>query len=259
MKNTIKFIISILICLTPTGVYAAKRYMEIEPTYGQIKKYKNGNTVIESHAKTNSVAIISNDEVIKKRGYIELIILNSSNSSVDFDPKEIDAFTEKGVKVEIVPYEKLLKEEKNRQKWDAIITGLAAVGNNIEASNAGNISGSANYQGNTYGQFGGLNFNTRSSGVINYSEYNSSEAARARSNANAENRIMQSEIRENNKIKMEKLNENVRITTVEPDGFYGGKVVFQVPKMKTKTNIPMNFKIKVGEEIHTFYIELKNK
>ena len=66
-----------------------------------------------------------------------VLIFNAGDKSFNIGSENVVLETEAGEPIAIIPYERLEKEVKNKQRWAAIATGLAAASNSIAASNAG--------------------------------------------------------------------------------------------------------------------------
>ncbi|QAY80327.1 hypothetical protein [Sphingosinicella sp. BN140058] len=246
MRLIIAFVMTLLCAAAPAA--AAKFDMTFRAGEGQELRMQDGVGAVDSHAEKTSVRLVQQDAAIKKRGAIQLQVMNHGDKAFNVGPENVRAVLNDGSPIEIITYERLRKEEKKRQMWAAVAAGLAAAGNNINASNAGYSSGVGTYRTTTYGSYG----SARTYGTARWSSYNSGVAYAAQSQANAENRAMFANLADQNAARMDALRENMRTSTVDPDDFFGGQIVFELPKAARngKKPIPVTFIVTIDGEEH---------
>lgn len=205
----------------------------------------NGIAALDSHLPGSSVRLIQHEGKIKKRGYIQLLVMNSGEAPVNVGPENVLASLADGTAVAIIPYERLLKEEKNRQMWAAIATGLAAASNSMSAANAGYSSGTI----------------TSNYGFATYSGYNSGQAFAAQAIANQQNQQLFDGLAARKALGKEALSVNMRTSTVDPNDMFDGTITFELPKeaRSSKVDVPVTFLIKIGSDEHRIEALLKKR
>ena len=127
-------------CIAQPAV-AAKFAMHLRPAAGQVARVEQGVAALDSQSETLSVRLIQHEGDVKKRGSIQLLVMNHGARPFNFGPENVTAKLADGTPVAIISYEQLVKEEKKRQMWAAVAAGLAAAGNSMSAANAGYVSG----------------------------------------------------------------------------------------------------------------------
>ena len=141
-------------------------------------------------------------------------INNLSKNPVDFRIAQVAATQHVGgsdYDMQVVSYEMLVQEEKNRQVAAAVLTGLAAAGNAYSASQAG------------YGHYTTPNGRT---GTF----YSPTAAAIAQSNATAQNEAMIATTIEAGQRNMAVLEQSViKDNTLMPGEWYGGQLHLAPP------------------------------
>lgn len=240
--RSIAFFLGFLIAANPMVAHAKKYKVDLTAGSEQQSRMNNGIESIDSNLASSSVRIYEIEETFKKRGKLQIYILNAGENSLNFGPENVSIETEDGKPVAVVPYETLLKEEQNRQKWRAFAAGLAAASNSINAANSGYSYGTVN----AYGSGGWVSGN--------YSTYNPAAASLATNVANQQNQQMFDRLALNNAVAMEALQINMRTSTVDPEKDFGGQVSFELPKQlrSSKKPSPIVLKVRVGEEEHVF-------
>jgi hypothetical protein len=232
---------------------AAKLYIGVVPNGSQVERYESGVRAIASSMNKSSVRFVPSETPVKKRGEIQLVIMNHDKAPFNFGPENVHATLVDGTVVPIITYDQLRKEEKKRQTWAAVAAGLGAMSNAMSAANAGHYSG----RSYSYGRVGSTSY----SGSTHFSGYNAGVANIAHANASMQNQMMFSQLSQNNAARMNALKENIRTTTIDPEDLTGGAIVFEIPKANrsAKGQIPMKFTVEAGGEIHTFDVTLTAK
>lgn len=245
MKRVV-IIATALACASPA--VAGKFDMQLQAGPEQSLRLQNGLGAVDSHAPKSSARLIQHEGAIKKRGTIQLLVMNHGDTPFNVGPENLVVRTADGTAIEVVTYERLRKEEKKRQFWSAVATGLAAAGNNMNAANAGTSYGSGSFRGSTYGTFG----NSTTSGTANWTNYNGGAAYVAQAHANEQNQRMFGNMADQNAARMEALGANLRTTTVDPQDMFGGQIVFELPKevRGSKEPVAVTFVVTLGDEVH---------
>lgn len=242
MRKKLLLISLTAIMATPDCAFAkSKRLDIISLGDAQHSRMDAGVEAVDSNLEHGSVRILENEEKIGKRGQFSVLVFNASQSPANFGSENVSISVKGGDVAQVIPYERLLKEEKNRQMWAAIATGLSAASNNMAASQAGYSSGFASYSGSSYGRYGTVN----SFGTATYSGYNGAAAYAAQSDANAQNQQMFDRLATSNAAGMEALRANLRTTTVDPGASYGGLITFELPKSARSSKKPVELIITV--------------
>src|SRR5665213_962437 len=134
MKPTI-LLAALLVASTPAA--AAKFGISFQPSADQSLRMQSGVGSLDSHTSRSSLRLIPDEEPIKKRGVLHVIVFNHGDKPFNVGPENFSARTATGAPIVFVTFEQLRREEKHRQTWRAIAAGLAAAGNNMSAANAG--------------------------------------------------------------------------------------------------------------------------
>jgi hypothetical protein len=241
-----RFVASILVLIGSQGLYAAApaKTLYLDLTVAgehQRSRMDAGVEAIDSSYAHSSIRIQEDENKVSKRGQFSISAFNASNTPSNFGTENITIAFGDGAPVAAISYDRLLKEEKNRQMWAAIATGLSAVGNSLSASQAGYSSGSASYSGTTYGRYGTSN----SYGTASYSGYNGAAAYAAQADANAQNEAMFDRLASSNAANREALKANLRTNTIDPGTGFGGMVTFELTPEARKLKGPVAVHITV--------------
>jgi hypothetical protein len=235
--------------------------MQLTPSVEQVSRMESGVAAVDDTTAGSSVRLVQAEDDLKKRGSIELLVMNHSDKPFNFGPENVTAKLADETPVAIITYEQLAHEEKRREMWAAVAAGLAAAGNSMSAANSGYYSGTAHYSGNTYGSLGGTSFNSTTYGTATVSGYDYGRAQAAQAAANAQNSATFARMAENNAASMKALKAYMRTTTVDPQQMFGGSVTFELPKsaQKSRTDVPITFVVTVDGEAHRFDAVLKRR
>lgn len=244
-----------------TAALADRFAMQLNPTPPQVARMQDGVAAIDDSSATSSVRLVQAEGDLKKRGSIELLVMNQGDRPFNFGPENVTATLADGTPVAIITYEQLVHEEKVRETWAAVAAGLAAAGNSMSAANSGYYSGRVNYSGSTFGTFGSTPYSSSTFGSATISGYDYGRAQAAQSIANAQNSEMFARMAENNTANMQTLKAYMRTTTVDPQQMFGGTVTFELPKSArgAKTDVPMTFIVTINGEQHKFHALLKHR
>ena len=251
----------VALVLIATPAVAAKFNMQLTVSPQQASRMESGVAAVDDSTPGSSVRLIQAEGDLKKRGSIQLLVMNQSDKPFNFGTENVVAELADGTAVSIVTYDQLVHEEKRRQMWAAIGAGLAAAGNSMSAANSGYYSGTATYHGSTYGSFGSTPYSSTTYGTANVSGYDSGRAQAAQSLANAENQATFGRMAEQNASRMGALKSYMRTTTVDPQQMFGGRVIFELPKSvhQGKGDVPMTVLVTVNGEEHKFETVLKRR
>lgn len=249
------------VALFPSAAFAAKFNMQLQPGPKQIARMQSGIAAVDDTAATSSVRLIQAEGDLKKRGEIQLLVMNQGDKPFNFGPENVTAKLADGTPVRIITYEQLVHEEKRREAWAAVAAGFAAASNNMAAANSGYYSGTAHYSGSTYGSFGSTPYSANTFGTATYSGYNAGQAAAAQSVANAQNQATFAQMAENNAARMQALKVYMRTTTIDPQQMFGGAVTFELPSAvrDSKTDVPVTFVVMINAEEHKFEALLRRR
>jgi hypothetical protein len=162
-------------------------------------------------------------------------INNLSGQPIDFKVEQVEALQHVGgtdYAMQVITFDKLAEEERNRQIAVAILTGVAAAGNAYSASQAGR---------GTY---------TTPSGKTG-TFYSPTAAAIAQNNAAAQNEAMISTTIESGQRNMAALEQSViKDNTLMPGEWYGGQLHFAPPTDKGGDQKSYTIVITVGSDRH---------
>ena len=128
------------------------------------------------------------------------------------------------------------------------------MGNSGTAANAGYSSGTVNYKSTSYGADG----ITQTYGRANWTAYDPARSQEAQAIASDENQRIFASMVDRNARGMAALQENLRRTTVDPDGTFGGQIVLDLPQSVRKAELPVHFTVAVtiDGEVHTIGVFL---
>jgi hypothetical protein len=243
------FIAAAVMIVAATPATAAKFGLILKPGPEQSLRMQDGIGALDSHTQRSSLRIAVEDEPIKKRGTIHVLVLNHGPNPFNFGAENFSATTGGGTAVQIITYDQLRREEKHRQTWRRIAAGFAAAGNSMNASNAGYSSGYGSFSGNTYGAYG----SSQTYGTATWTTYDPARAQAAQSIANAENQRMFANLADRNAAGLASIKGTMRTTTVDPNTSFGGALIFELPDAarNSKVPVPVTFTISVDGETHT--------
>lgn len=258
---TRRFNYAVVLLAIASPATAAKFTMQLIAAPEQQSRMQDGIAAVDNSSAGSSVRLIQAEGDLKKRGSVAVLVMNQTDKPFNFSPENVTATLADGTPVEIITYERLVREEKKRQTWAAVAAGLAAAGNSMNAANSGYYSGTATYSGSTFGTFGRTPYNSYSSGTASISGYNSGQAQLAQSAANAQNQANFARMAEQNASSMQALKAYMRTTTVDPEQMFGGTVMFELPKTvhKGTGDVPMHFSVTINGEAHKFNAVLKRR
>jgi hypothetical protein len=198
---------------------------------------RDGQSTLVSRQKSSLVLVRPGSRQLQRNGRPVFVVAinNLGRQPVEFRVSEVEALQHVGgtdYAMQVVTYEMLVQQEKNRQVAAAILTGVAAVGNAAAASQAG------------YGTY------TTPSGRTG-TFYSPTAAVIAQNNAAVQNDAMISATVETGQRNMAVLEQTViKDNTLLPGEWYGGQLHLAPPtdqggELKTYTII-----ITVGTERH---------
>jgi hypothetical protein len=252
---------AVALALVSTPAIASKFTMQLKPGPQQAARMQSGVAAVDDSTQGSSVRLIQAEGSLKKRGSIELLVMNQGDQPFNFGPENVTATLADGTSVGIITYEQLVHEEKRRETWAAIAAGLSAFGNSMAASSSGYYSGTAHYSGSTFGTFGSTPYSASTFGTATVSGYDYGRAQQAQAIANAENQATFDRMAEQNAARMGALKAYMRTTTVDPQQMFGGTIMFELPKSArgSKTDVPLTFIVTINGEQHRFDAILKRQ
>ena len=177
---------------------------------------------------------------LKKRGSIELVVLNQGSHPFNFGPENVTAMLADRTPVAIITYDQLMHEEKRRETWRGVFAALATM-------ISGQYTENVDYSGSSFGTVGTSSYQGFTSGTATGSGYDPVAAA-------VENRQIFDRVAERNAAGRHALQQNIRTTTVDPQQVFGGAVTFELPEQarNAKQDVPMTFVVTVDGEEHRF-------
>jgi hypothetical protein len=198
---------------------------------------RDGQPALVSRQRSSVVLVRSASRQLQANGRPVFVIgiNNLSKGPVDFRVAQVEAIQHVGASdygMQIVTFEMLQQEEKNRQVAMAILTGVAAGANAYSASRAG--YGSYTAPGGRTGTF-----------------YSPTAAAIAQGNAAAQNEAMFAATIENGQRNMAQLEQAViKDNTLMPGEWYGGQLHLAPPTDQAGGQKTYTIIITVGNERH---------
>ncbi len=232
-----------VLAVSPGTALATKFKLDLVASGDQKSRMNSGVEVVDSDLPESSVRIFESEDRVSKRGILTVFVMNASKGPINFGSENVTVETDTVVQIAVIPYERLLKEEENRQMWAAIAVGLSAVSNSLNASLAGNSYGTVN----AYGSGGWAS--------ATYSAYNPAAASVATSLATMQNQQLFDRLADHKAVGIQALEVNLRTTTVDLGHDFGGMVTYELPKKlrARKTAIPVRVHVRLGNDVHIFH------
>jgi hypothetical protein len=198
---------------------------------------RDGQPALVSRQKSSLVLVRPASRQLQTNGRPVFVvgINNIGKQPVEFRVGQVEALQHVGAsdyEMQIVTYEMLVQEEKNRQVAAAILTGVAAVGNAYSASQAG------------YGRY-------TTPGGRTGTFYSPTAAAIAQNNAAVQNETMVAATIETGQRNMAVLEQSViKDNTLMPGEWYGGQLHLAPPTDQAGAMKIYTIVITVGNDRH---------
>jgi hypothetical protein len=202
---------------------------------------RDGQPAIISRQKNSVVLVRPASRQLQANGRPVFVvgITNLSRGPIDFRVAEVEANQRVGASeypMQVVTFEMLQQEEKNRQVAAAILTGVAGAASAYGASQAG------------YGSY------TTPSGRTG-TFYSPTAAAIAQNNAAVQNEAMFAATVETGQRNMAVLEQSViKDNTLMPGEWYGGQLHLAPPSDQGSGKKTYSIVIKVGSDIHVIEV-----
>jgi hypothetical protein len=207
----------VALCAALGGCVTNAETVQFQPSNPQQRALmRDGQAALVSQQKSSLVLVRPASRQVRADGRPVFVVAinNLSKSPIDFRVAQVAATQHVGGSdygFQVVSYEMLVQEEKNRQVAAAVFTGLAAAGNAYSASQAG------------YGHYTTSNGRT---GTF----YSPTAAVIAQSNATAQNEAMIATTIEVGQRNMAVLEQSViKDNTLTPGEWYGGQLHLAPP------------------------------
>jgi hypothetical protein len=226
------------LCALLGGCITASETVQFRPSNPQQQAMmRDGQPALVSRQKTSLVLIRPASRQLQANGRPVFVvgINNLGKAPVDFRVSQVEAIQHvagSDYGMQVVTYEMLVQEEKNRQVAAAIFTGLAAAGNAYSASQAGN--GHYTTPGGRTGTF-----------------YSPTAAVIAQNNAAVQNEAMIAATVETGQRNMAALEQSViKDNTLMPGEWYGGQLHLAPPADQGSGSKTYTIVITVGSDRH---------
>src|SRR4051812_45694589 len=228
----------VALCAVLGGCVTNAETVQFRPSNPQQQALmRDGQPALVSRQKNSLVLVRPASRQFQANGRPVFVvgINNLGKAPVDFRIAQVEAVQHVGgsdYTMQVVTYEMLMQEEKNRQVATAIFTGLAAAGNAYSASQAG------------YGHY------TTPSGRTG-TFYSPTAAAIAQGNAAAQNEAMVAATVETGQRNMAMLEQAViKDNTLMPGEWYGGQLHIAPPTDQAGGQKSYTIVITVGQDRH---------
>ncbi|MBO4224715.1 hypothetical protein [Bradyrhizobium neotropicale] len=232
----------VALCATLAGCVSAGETVSFKTSNPQQQALmRDGQAALVSRQKNSLVLVRPAARQLQANGRPVFVvgINNLGRQPVDFRVAQVEAVQHVGGQdfgMQVVTYEMLIQEEKNRQVAAAIFTGLAAAGNSYSASQAGHG-----------------HYTTRSGRAGTF--YSPTAAAIAQGNAAAQNEAMIEATIETGQRNMAALEQAViKDNTLMSGEWYGGQLHLAPPTDQGGAAKTYTIVITVGTERHVIDI-----
>lgn len=259
MQRSLVNLIVITALVISADAISAERIFVPVPSSNQEIVYVKGEAALVSSIDAARIAItfVPRD---KKSAWLKIWALNTGQSSFNITEQSITA-TSSDVPVVILTYADRLKELKKKEMWANIGAGLAAAGNNMNATNAGRSTTYGTYNGRSnvsaYGSGGYANGTVNTTGTYTATTYNPAAAQQAQAAANAQNQQMFANTRAASANAFQDLDDRaLRASTLMPEQSVMGDVRIVLPKkskvVPTEITVTLDF---AGQKIVVLFSE----
>lgn len=212
---------------------------------GQSLYYRDGHQVVTSGENGEVKALLVTPGV----GRIEVLIQANNHFDVaqNMSPRMLVAgYVVPGqqgtVPLKVYSHQELRAELEKRQKWATFGAAMGAMGNSMNAANAGTST--------TYGTISG-----DVNGTYTGTTYDSAAASAAQSRANAENAQNIAALRSQQSSEMNQLEtQYMQDHTIFPGESYAGIVVLDAPPIKKGEGTTMLIAVPFGGEVHNLFL-----
>lgn len=238
-----RFIIVGVLALLCAGCVSTER-VRFQAKAQQESLTRDGHSALVSRKK-NSIVLIrpaSRQTATGSRPVFVVGINNLTRGPLDFrvsDVQAVQTVAGQEAPLQVVTYEQLVQEERNRQVAAAILVGVAAGANAVAASNAGY------YSRNTTVHTSRGTYTARTTG------YSPTAAAIAQANASAQNEAMLAATVERGQQNMAALEGGVmKDNTLLPGEWYGGQLHLSPLASETSGKKVYTISLMVGPDRH---------
>lgn len=248
-------LVLVALCLLAACVPAYK--IDVSASADQGLRFIDGRKIVVSEMPESTVVLVPPLGPVEKRGEFGVIAFNYGSSELNFGTENISASAGDGTPVHVFSYIELLEEEKSRQKWAAVAAGLAAVGNSMQAANAGHSTSYGSYSGSTYGSYGSTPYSANTFGSGYVTTYDPAKAQAAQAIANQENQAMFQNMQQANAQNEARLQSILKTTTILPGSSHSGQTQFEVPTARATLAEPIEIHVVMGRDHHIFKLGIE--
>ncbi len=176
----------------------------------------------------------------KNRVAVSFVFINKSDRPVNVGPESISSDM-----ISVVPYEKLMDEQKSRESTRKFGHFLANFGRVVVANEAGTSTGTVNYSGMTSN-------GTIYSGTGTVTVTDPAARERALEQAAAANQTQGERMEQAFQISRSAIAANLRTTTLMPGNRIGGVLTFEIPRALRNASTSQQFTmtIQMGSDRH---------
>lgn len=211
-------------------------------------EYRQGSMVATSKQPGSEVSIIFPQSADPGVAFVRIIVANNGQSPMNFGPDNVHA---SGLR--FVNYDKMAETFGKIEASNRFWAGVQALGNSLQAMDAGRKSGVYSYSGQINSLSGGPSYNYSGLGVYQYFDANA--AAQARNLANLQNQVIAAQASQSATNTSAILERQLRINTIYPGQALSSEITLAgMKKGIRKLKEPSRFYIQltVGNEVHSF-------
>ena len=211
-------------------------------------EYRQGSMVATSKQPGSEVSIIFPQSADPGVAFVRIIVANNGQSSINFGPDNVYA---SGLR--FADYDKMAEAFGKIEASNRFWAGVQALGNSLQAMDAGRKNGVYSYSGQINSLSGGPSYNYSGLGVYQY--YDANAAGQARNIANLQKPVIAAQASQSATDSSAILERQLRINTIYPGQALSSEITLAgIKKGIRKLKEPSRFYIQltVGNEVHSF-------
>jgi hypothetical protein len=229
------------------GCTSVPTSVTLQAREGQELSYSQGMGCVQGGAEAQDGFILTSlcaQPKDRSRSVLIVRVSNRTSRPITLHENAVSARSSSGP-LKVLAHSALLKEERTRQTWAAIGTGIAAAGNSMAASSAGYSSyqGSAHTSATAYGSGGYARANATT--TFSGTAYDGAAAAAAQQRANAENARLLERLEAEKQMGEQAIEGALRAHTIPPGEAHAAFVEVELPRQRNAGGSPVEVVLRV--------------